>query len=83
MSEKEISLFHCTTPCGNCPYRTDAPRRLWAKEEFEDLLMNENSQFNVVYKCHKNNGGVCVGWLVDQYNRGVPSISLRIARHPN
>ena len=78
MSEK-INLFEATKPCGNCPYRKDAPLKLWDKYEFEKLLQTENQQFGSVYKCHKDNGGVCVGWLMKQKENGCPSISLRIS----
>jgi hypothetical protein len=77
--ENKAELFSCTKPCGNCPYRTDAPKQLWAKEEFEDLLASERDYFGKVYNCHKNNGSVCVGWLIDQDKRNFPSIALRIS----
>lgn len=72
-------LFSNNKPCGTCPYRKDAPRRLWARDEFEDLLANENSELGTVYLCHKKNGCVCVGWLIEQDRRGLPSIALRLA----
>lgn len=78
-SEKKISLFSCTAPCKNCPYRKDAPKRLWHREEFKRLLENENDFFGKVYMCHKKNGSVCIGWLIDQDNRNHPSIALRMA----
>lgn len=78
-NENKVGLFEVTKPCGNCPYRTDAPLKLWHKEEFEKLLATENQQFGTVYKCHKNNGSVCVGWLMKQKENGCPSIALRMA----
>jgi len=74
-----VPLFHCTTPCNNCPYRTDAPLQLWHKSEYEKLLNSETDQFGSIYNCHKNNGSVCVGWLIKQDENRLPSISLRIA----
>lgn len=74
----QIKPFECTQPCSNCPYRTDAPVRLWAKEEFADLLANETAQLGVTYGCHKQNGSMCIGWLIDQERRDFPSIMLRI-----
>lgn len=74
----EKNLFECTEPCGNCPYRTDAPLRFWSKQEFVDLLASENEYLGKVYKCHKDNGGICVGWLIDQDRRRFPSIALRL-----
>ncbi len=78
MNDK-AGLFEATKPCSNCPYRKDAPLKLWHKEEFEKLLASENQQFGSIYKCHKNNGSVCVGWLMKQQENGCPSIALRLA----
>lgn len=77
MSGKTLT-FKCTQPCNNCPYRTDAPLRHWDKAEFEDLLESENDSLGTVYGCHKNNGSVCIGWLMKQDENGFPSIMLRI-----
>lgn len=74
-----VSLFHCTQPCSNCPYRTDAPTKHWHKSEFETLIESETDQLGRVYGCHKNNGSVCVGWLMKQDENNLPSISLRLA----
>lgn len=76
---KKVEQFSCTKPCENCPYRTDAPRRLWAREEFEKLLENDADVVGRVYGCHKNNGSVCVGFLMDQDRRDFPCIALRIS----
>ncbi len=78
MSNK-VALFQCTQPCSNCPYRTDAPLRHWDKAEFETLLESETDQFGKTYGCHKNNGSICVGWLMKQDENRLPSIMLRIA----
>lgn len=81
-----VPLFHCTQPCANCPYRTDAPRALWDREEFRRLLETETEEdpaagaaLGAVYACHKQNGSICVGWLMDQDRRHLPSIRLRMA----
>jgi hypothetical protein len=72
------------TPCENCPYRKDAPRKLWDREEFERLLETEADQIVATYACHKQGGlpdaerGFCAGWLLDQRARGLPSIALRM-----
>ncbi len=71
--------FRGKTPCNNCPYRKDAPLRLWAIEEFEQLLEYEKDFLGAVYGCHKKDGSVCRGWLIDQDNRDFPSIRLRLA----
>jgi len=66
------------SPCQNCPYRCDAPLSLWSAKEFINLLKNERSQFGAVYSCHKKDGGVCVGWLMNQDENRIPSIALRL-----
>lgn len=72
-------LFQCTSPCNNCPYRKDAPVKHWSIDEFEDLLKSEQSQLGVTYGCHKNNGTICVGWLMMQDKNRLPSIMLRMS----
>lgn len=79
----KVTTFTCTQPCNNCPYRTDAPLQHWHKSEYEKLLKMENEQFGTVYGCHKNNGSVCVGWLMKQDENRFPSIMLRIALSQN
>jgi len=68
-----------TQPCNNCSYRLDAPLKLWDVEEFKDLIRNDQIFLGTTYGCHKKDGHVCVGWLIDQDNRGIPSIMLRIS----
>lgn len=70
--------FKSNTPCENCPYRKDAPKKLWHKSEFERLLDNDKRQFSPVYGCHKKNNSVCVGWLMNQDERNFPNINLRM-----
>lgn len=70
-------------PCNNCPYRKDAPLKHWSIEEFKDLLANENTQFGTVYGCHKKDGHVCVGWLMNQDKNDFPSIMLRLSLSKN
>lgn len=67
------------SPCNNCPYRKDAPLRLWSYMEFEDLLEKDKDYLGSVYGCHKNNGKLCTGFVMNQDKRRVPSITLRIA----
>ncbi len=78
MSKIKSLEFKCKNPCNNCPYRKDAPLQLWSKEEFDDLLKDDSQQFGNVYGCHKNNGTVCRGYLMDQDKRGFPNINLRL-----
>lgn len=72
-------LFDRKQPCKNCPYRKDAPLAYWSIEEFKQLMDKEAEMMGTVYMCHKKDGCACVGWLIDQERRGVPSIALRLA----
>lgn len=72
-----------TSPCNNCPYRKDAPLQHWAKEEFENLIQKDSEQIGSVFACHKKDGHVCVGWLMDQDKRRLPSIALRLSLSKN
>jgi len=71
--------YKITSPCKNCPYRADAPTAHWHKEHFEKLLEDSESNMCPVYGCHKANGHVCVGWLMDQDKNHLPSIPLRLS----
>lgn len=73
------NMYCKKSPCENCPYRKDAPLQLWHKSEFKQLLASESSEMGVIYNCHKNDGNVCIGWLMDQDKRRHPSIMLRIS----
>ncbi len=75
----EKLIFKGDAPCNNCPYRKDAPKQHWDKEEFEKLIKNDRDYMGKVYGCHKNNGTVCRGWLMDQDERGLPSMNLRMS----
>lgn len=73
------------SPCEACPYRQDAPVGVWAAEEYEKLLREDaNTIGGSKFGCHLSSRGAeiwrpCVGWLVDQKRRGVPSIQLRLS----
>lgn len=76
---EEEKFFKGTSPCVKCPYRKDAPLQMWDKVEFEQLLKNDADPMNgKVYSCHKKNGTVCKGWLINQDKRFFPSINLRL-----
>lgn len=75
----QVGQFSRSAPCANCPYRKDAPLRLWAVEEFIKLAEKEADTLGAVYGCHKGDGCVCVGWLMKQDEARLPSIALRIA----
>ena len=77
-------------PCPNCPFRTDAPLAYWAPEEYVRLadlerVEGQPESATASFGCHKDRHGpvedrqYCVGWLVHQRERGVPSIALRFA----
>lgn len=66
-------------PCANCPYRTDSPLAHWSIEEFKDLLKNETKELGVVYDCHKKDGKMCTGFVINQREHNLPSIQLRLA----
>lgn len=78
-----MTTFKKKSPCGNCPYRMDAPLRHWNIEEFKDLLANEDTQFGTVYGCHKKDNSVCIGWLMNQDENRFPSIALRMTLSKN
>lgn len=70
-------------PCGSCPYRKDAPLGLWHPSEFDRLVATDQSQVGSLFGCHatikKEHPSVCAGWLLDQRERGIPSLMLRVA----
>jgi hypothetical protein len=75
--------FDAREPCKSCPYRTDAPAELWSPVEFVNLLATDRTQMGTVYGCHKyrnrkDEAQVCVGWLLDQKRRNIPSIAFRL-----
>jgi hypothetical protein len=76
-----------TEPCKSCPYRRDAPRKLWAPAEFINLLRQEADPiYGSTFGCHEGrklpsdhaDQRMCVGWLVHQKRRNTPSIMLRM-----
>lgn len=75
--------FTKKSPCNNCPYRLDAPLKLWHKSEYEKLKATELSYLGSVYGCHKKDGHTCVGWLMKQDEANFPSIALRISLSQN
>jgi hypothetical protein len=71
-------LFSRKSPCKDCPYLKDAPLAKWDLGHFKDVLARDTELLGAIWECHNNDGCVCVGWLMDQDNRRLPSISLRI-----
>lgn len=79
MVEKKKDLYSEKSPCKTCPYRRDAKIALWSIEEFKDLLKNDRDFLGGVYLCHKKDGSICVGFLMNQDERGFPCIALRMS----
>lgn len=77
-------MKHHRSPCGSCPYRRDQPLAVWAFENFVAVETGEASTMGSVFACHGDGlrppeqRSVCAGFLIDQRERRVPSISLRI-----
>lgn len=74
-------------PCKSCPYRKDAPLRLWHRSEFQNLLAHDAEPLGHPFACHKYRNRpeapYCAGWILDQKRRGFPSIRLRLSmRNP-
>ena len=75
-------------PCGNCPFRRSAPLAHWAPDHYvmlRDIQRDERDfGYSLIFACHKDDGrpssdqGLCVGWMLDQRRRGVPSLALRM-----
>lgn len=71
-------------PCQSCPYRKDVRTEYWAREEYEGLLDQDADPITgAIFGCHQTRKlpvpSICAGWLLDQKNRGVPSIQLRLS----
>lgn len=50
-------------PCGNCPWRRDAPREFWDPTHFEEIAVSCRDDGRAVMGCHKGGGKACAGWL--------------------
>jgi hypothetical protein len=83
-----MSKYERREPCGNCPFLKSAKLAYWAPTEYlklkrvgatETMAMGGRS-----FMCHKDKAlpdedkGLCVGWLIYQKRRGIPSIALRV-----
>lgn len=73
-----MKKFCKNSPCNNCPYRKDAPLQHWSIDEFKDLLKADKDYLGASYGCHKNDGTLCTGFVMNQDKRNIPSIKLRI-----
>lgn len=73
-----MKKFCKQSPCNNCPYRKDAPLKHWSIDEFKDLMKADSDMMGASYGCHKNDGTLCTGFVMNQDKRGMPSIKLRM-----
>lgn len=75
-------------PCPNCPFRKDAKLAYWHPTMYLMLQRIEKTEHDLegmrTFGCHKDRHGPrediepCVGWLLNQRERGVPNLALRI-----
>lgn len=79
----KVDTFACTQPCSNCPYRTDAPLQFWHKSEFKKIIDMEHDILDSGWLCHKDNGSICIGYLMKQDENRFPSIMLSISLSNN
>lgn len=80
-----MSDFTNRTPCKSCPYRKDVRVGFWDKVEFKNLLAQDADELNgSIFGCHEDrkkpdeDRRLCIGWVLDQKRRNVPSIRLRL-----
>lgn len=76
-------------PCGNCPFRKEAPLAYWHPTMYLMLTRIERQEEQLgqasVFGCHKDRHEApekqeyCIGWLLNQRERGVPNLALRIS----
>lgn len=74
-------------PCGTCPYRTDVPSGIWAREEYEKLQRYDGSILDQVqagafsvFMCHQRDGCLCGGWLATHGPENL--LALRVPDEP-
>jgi hypothetical protein len=79
MNERE----RCRRPCGNCPWRKDAPREYWDAEHFREIWRNCQDDGLHQMACHKSRPDapaarqiICQGWVRVM---GYDAIGVRIA----
>jgi hypothetical protein len=78
-------LPHCVRPCGNCPWRRDAPAGEFPAERYERLRTTIGSPGHEaglnapIFACHKTEPGrdrACAGWLAVA---GIDHLGIRLA----
>jgi len=50
----------------------------WDVSHFLDLLESERDTLGKIYQCHKKDGKMCTGWIMEQDKNRIPSIMLRL-----
>jgi len=79
-----MTCFRRDKPCATCPFLMKTKLALWHKSQFEMLKASNANPFGNTFGCHMDvekeptDRGPCVGWLLDQKRRYVPSLLLRI-----
>lgn len=55
------------SPCGSCPYRTQAPSGIWDESEYQKLPAYDGEiheqTATAIFMCHQQDGCACSGWL--------------------
>ena len=68
------------TPCSNCPWRRDSPRKYWHRDHFLDIYRHCQNDGIHTMLCHKSSSlpspRLCHGWIAVQ---GFDSIGVRLA----
>lgn len=80
--------FTRRAPCPNCPFRKDVKLAHWHPSMYLMLQHIEKTEGNPfetrTFGCHKDRHEpkeeheYCVGWIINQREKGVPSIALRL-----
>lgn len=72
-------------PCTTCPYLRRSPLAIWDEAEFLNLKRQDADPIRGrTFGCHsfrklpQAEHRVCVGWLLDQARRHMPSMRLRM-----
>ena len=66
-------------PCGNCPWRVDAPRKYWDPSHFAAIAQHCRGDGMGLMDCHKSTPDtrtICAGWAAVE---GHAALGLRIA----
>lgn len=67
-------------PCGDCPWRKDAPRGVWSKERWRSLAATCRGDGMAIFACHNTppeNPAICAGWAAVEGD-GAPGVRLAL-----